>query len=83
MTANQLVAQWRKSSTLTLNALSQRAGVSVPFLSDIEHGRRHVSLKAAVSLAAALEQPAHEVVQAVLQDRLDAAGLSMRVEVAP
>jgi len=79
MTANEIVRQWRKTSTLTLNGLAQRSRLSVPFLSDIEHGRRQVSLRAARAIAEGLEQPVAEILAAVLQERLEAAGVYLRV----
>jgi DNA-binding XRE family transcriptional regulator len=49
------VAVWREFRGLTQAKLAARAGISVPFLSQIEHGKRDPSLATLRRIAAALK----------------------------
>lgn len=46
---------WRKYRGLTMKALAEKAGLSQPYLSDIENGKADGSISAMKALAAALD----------------------------
>jgi transcriptional regulator with XRE-family HTH domain len=59
----------------TLNELSAQAGISLPFLSDIERGRTDPSLKTLIALAECFEMGAADVLtEAGFSRRYDAIG---------
>jgi transcriptional regulator with XRE-family HTH domain len=66
---------------VTLAYVSQRAGCSTSFVSDVEHDRRSVSPAVAVRLAKALSHSPERFVERVLQDWLDGAGVALDVRV--
>lgn len=55
MTIGELIRKKRKEKGFTLNTLSNRCGLSISFLSDIEHGRRRPSLDRLKNIADALQ----------------------------
>jgi transcriptional regulator with XRE-family HTH domain len=71
----------RESEGDSLAEFAQRIGVSRSHLSDIEHGRRSVSLERAAKFAAALGQHQAQFVRLALQDQVRDAGLKLRVDV--
>jgi transcriptional regulator with XRE-family HTH domain len=66
----------------TQEAFAKRLGVSVQHLSDVEKGRRRVSVERAAKWAKALGHPAAVFVRLALQEELDAAGIKLKVSVA-
>ena len=58
-TLGEAVRQLRTEKRMTLRALAEAVGISAPFLSDIEHGRRQTNEYEA--LARALEVPVEEL----------------------
>jgi antitoxin HigA-1 len=71
----------RESEGESLSQFAERLGVTRMHLSDIEHGRRSVSLERAARFAAALSQNEAQFVRLALQDQVRDAGLKLRVEV--
>jgi len=71
----------RESEDESLAQFATRLGVSRSHLSDIEHGRRSVSLRRAAEFAAALGQHEAQFVRLALQDQVREAGLKLRVDV--
>ncbi len=71
----------RESEGESLAQFSERLGVSRSHLSDIEHGRRSVSLERAARFAEALGQHQAQFVRLALQDQVREAGLKLRVDV--
>ena len=71
----------RESEGESLAQFSERLGVSRTHLSDIEHGRRSVSLERAAQFAATLGQHQAQFVRLALQDQVREAGLKLRVDV--
>jgi transcriptional regulator with XRE-family HTH domain len=71
----------RESEGESLAQFAERLGVTRMHLSDIEHGRRTVSLERAARFAAALSQNEAQFVRLALQDQVHDAGLKLRVEV--
>lgn len=55
MTIGELIKKKRKEMGFTLSTLSKRCGLSISFLSDIEHGRRRPSLDRLRDIAVGLE----------------------------
>lgn len=53
MTLSERLRDLRGQSTLTLKQLSERTGLSIQFLSDLEHGRTKPSLDTLSKLATA------------------------------
>jgi transcriptional regulator with XRE-family HTH domain len=66
----------------SLTAVAKLTGLSISFLSDVEHGRRALSLVTAAAIARALGQDPCAWVAVVLQERLYDAGLCMTVTVS-
>lgn len=71
----------RKTEGESLASFAKRLGISRSHLSDIEHGRRSVSLERAARFATALEQSQSQFVRLALQDQVRDAGLKLRVDV--
>ena len=57
----QNIKQFRKSNDLSQETLSEKAGISPSFLSDIENGKKWGSFETLVSLANALEVEPYEL----------------------
>jgi len=55
LTIGELIRKKRKEKGFTLSTLSNRCGLSISFLSDIEHGRRRPSLDRLKDIADGLE----------------------------
>lgn len=83
MTLASTIATLRRERGLTLHQMFMRTGYSTAYVSDVEHGRRAVSIGAAASLARALDADPADFVRQVLQERLDAAGVALTVLVQP
>jgi transcriptional regulator with XRE-family HTH domain len=75
------LAAIRDTEGESLAQFAQRLGVSRTHLSDIEHGRRSLSLQRAAQFAAALGHNQAQFVRLALQDQLREAGLKLRVTV--
>lgn len=71
----------RESDGESLAQFAQRLGISRSHLSDIEHGRRVLSLERAAAFAAALGHHQAQFVRLALQDQVRSAGLKLRVDV--
>lgn len=71
----------RESEGETLSRFAERLSVTRMHPSDIEHGRRTVSLERAAKFATALGQNEAQFVRLALQDQVRDAGLKLGVEV--
>ena len=71
----------REGDGESLAQFAQRLGISRSHLSDIEHGRRSVSLERAAEFALALGHHQAQFVRLALQDQVRNAGLKFRVDV--
>jgi len=60
MKISKKLKQMRKENNLTLKELSNKSGVSISFISDIENGRRNPSIETLKVLARALDTSAGE-----------------------
>lgn len=60
MKISKKLKQMRKENNLTLKELSNKSGVSISFISDIENGRRNPSIETLKVLASALDTSAGE-----------------------
>jgi transcriptional regulator with XRE-family HTH domain len=81
LTLGGALSALREAEGESLAQFSERLGVSRSHLSDIEHGRRSVSLERAAKFAAALGQHQAQFVRLALQDQVREAGLKLRVDV--
>lgn len=79
--AGQHLAGIRAVRGLTLAQQAARLGCSRPFICDVEHGYRRLSLKAAAHWARVLEFDLAPLVERILQDQIDLAELPYRVRV--
>lgn len=70
----ELLRGLRVRAGLKPKEICLRLAMSKAQLSEIERGIKPVSLRRAKQFAAVLEVPCTQIIQAVLQDRLDAAG---------
>src|SRR5688572_10982752 len=71
----------RESDGQSLAEFAERLGVSRSHLSDLEHGRRSLSLQRASAFARALGHHEAQFVRLALQDQIRVAGLKLRVDV--
>jgi transcriptional regulator with XRE-family HTH domain len=60
-TLGERIRELRERQDLSVRELARRIGVSAPFLSDVELGRRHPSDEVLHSIASALETTAEEL----------------------
>ena len=81
LTLGRLLNAIRLGEEKTLIEFSALLKVSSQYLSDLEHGRRFASPKAAVNYAKKLKYSPEQFLRLCLQDLLDREGLSMLVEV--
>lgn len=75
LTFGRLIQSIRLGEELSLEAFADALGVSRSNVSDIEHGRRGVSVERAAEWADLLGYDATQFVTLALQAQLDAAGL--------
>lgn len=71
----------REGEEASLAAFAKQLGISRTNLSDIEHGRRGVSVERAAGWAKLLGYHEGQFVQLALQAQLDEAGIKLRVDV--
>lgn len=81
LTLGRALSAIRESESESLAQFAQRLGISRSNLSDLEHGRRSLSLQRASEFARALGQSEAQFVRLALQDQVRDAGLKLRVEV--
>lgn len=81
LTLGRALSAIRESEGESLAQSARRLGVSRSHLSDLEHGRRSLSLQRAAQFARALGQNEAQFVRLALQDQVRDAGLKLRVEV--
>jgi transcriptional regulator with XRE-family HTH domain len=81
LTLGHALSAIRESEGESLAQFAQRLGISRSHLSDIEHGRRSVSLQRASEFAFALGYHQAQFVRLALQDQVRDAGLKLRVDV--
>lgn len=81
LTLGGAIAAIRESEGESLAQFAEKLGISRTHLSDIEHGRRSVSLGRAAQFASALDQNQAQFVRLALQDQVREAGLKLRVDV--
>ena len=55
------IAEWRKNAKITQEDLAFLTGMSIPFISEIEHGKKKPSLETIVSIANALDITLDEI----------------------
>jgi transcriptional regulator with XRE-family HTH domain len=82
LTFGRLLAAIRRGETETQAVLAARLGIPKQHLSDIEHGRRGVSVERAAAWATTLGYHPGQFVELALQAQVRAAGLPFTVTVA-
>jgi transcriptional regulator with XRE-family HTH domain len=80
ITFGQLVESHRICAEISQAELARQMGISRQQMSDIEKGRRLVSVERAAKFASVLGYPVSPFVAAALEDQLRTAGLRMRVK---
>lgn len=78
---HRIIAIRRAELKLTLGDVASACERSVSYISDIEHGRRELSLVMAVRLAGALKLRAAGLLSMVLQRQIESDGLLFVVSV--
>jgi transcriptional regulator with XRE-family HTH domain len=81
LTLGGAIAAIREGEGESLAQFADKLGISRTHLSDIEHGRRSVSLERAAQFASALGHNQAQFVRLALQDQVREAGLKLRVDV--
>lgn len=79
LTFGGLVRSIRETDELTQEAVATKVGVSKQHVSDIENGRKKVSIERAARWAKALGYPPAYFVRMVAQEEIDAVGVKLRV----
>jgi transcriptional regulator with XRE-family HTH domain len=82
LTFGRLLAAIRRGEAETQAVFAARLGIPKQHLSDIEHGRRGVSVERAAAWATTLGYHAGQFVELALQAQVRAAGLPFTVSVA-
>jgi transcriptional regulator with XRE-family HTH domain len=83
LTFGRLIRSVRLGEEESLEVFAERLGLSRQNLSDIEHGRRGVSVERAAEWAEILGYGPEQFVELAVQAQLDAAGLEMRASLSP
>jgi DNA-binding XRE family transcriptional regulator len=79
LTFGEMVRSIRETDELTQEDVASKVGVSKQHVSDVENGRRKVSIARAVRWAHALGYPPRFFVRMVAQEEIDAAGVDLKV----
>lgn len=79
MTLGRALRAIRTTQDATLAVMAARIGISVPHLSDVEKGRRAVSVERVARWAKLLGYPPSSLIELALQAQVDAAGVKARV----
>lgn len=79
LTFGGMVRSIRETDELTQEEVAIKVGVSKQHVSDIENGRRKVSIERAARWAQALGYPPAYFVRMVAQDEIDAVGVNLKV----
>ncbi|OQX68426.1 MAG: hypothetical protein B6A08_10435 [Sorangiineae bacterium NIC37A_2] len=82
LTFGAMVRSIRETDGLTQEEVAAKIGVSKHHLSDVEKGRRKVSMERAKRWAEALGYPPAYFVQVAAQEELDTLGVSLKVVAA-
>ena len=81
LTFGQMVRSIRETDEVSQGALAQALGIGKSYVSDVENGRKSVTIEKAVEWAKALGYPRELFVQLALQQQVNDAGLKMLVDV--
>lgn len=79
LTFGAMVRSIRETDELTQEDVATKVGVSKQHVSDVEHGRKKVSIERAVRWAKALGYPPALFARMVAQEEFDAVGVKLRV----
>ena len=79
LTFGEMVRSIRETDELTQDDVAKRVGVSKHHVSDVENGRRKVSIERAARWAKALGSPPAYFVRMVAQEEIDAVGVKLKV----
>ena len=79
LTFGAMVRSIRETDELTQEDVATKVGVSKQHVSDVEHGRRRVSIERAARWAEALGYPPAYFVRMVAQEEIDAVGVKLKV----
>jgi antitoxin HigA-1 len=82
LTFGALVRSIRETDELTQEDVAIRVRVSKQHVSDVENGRKKVSIERAARWAEALGYPAAYFVKMVAQEEIDAVGVKLKVVAA-
>ena len=80
LTIARFLRSWRLSEDLSQVEFGGVIGISAQNLSDIENGRKGVSIEKAYTIAEAIGYSPAVLVKLVLQEQIDTAGLSYSVD---
>ena len=81
LTIGRVLRSIRLGDEKTLSEFSELLGIPLAHLSDMEHGRRAVTVERAAKWADVLGYPRATFVQLALQSELDKAGIDLQVTV--
>jgi antitoxin HigA-1 len=79
LTFGAMVRAIRETDDLTQEDVASKVGVSKQHVSDVENGRKKVSIERAARWAKTLGYPPAFFVQMVAQEEIDAVGVKLRV----
>ena len=82
LTFGMLLRAYRTSEGITQLDLADKLGVTKSHISDLENGRKLVSVDRAAQIAKKLKESEKQFVRVALQDQVRKAGLDYEVDVA-
>jgi transcriptional regulator with XRE-family HTH domain len=82
MSFAMLLRAIRTRDDLTQKELADKLGVTVSHISDLENGRKFVSVERAVGFAHKLKESERYFISLALQDQVNQADLDYKVEIA-
>jgi antitoxin HigA-1 len=83
LSVGEFLRTWRTSEEMTLKQFGKLAGLSIANLCDIEKGRKGISPEKAEQIAIAIGVPPALLVRLSIEESLQAAGLSYKVDIKP
>ncbi len=83
LSVGEFLRTWRTSEEMTLKQFGKLTGLSIANLCDIEKGRKGISPEKAKQIAIAICVPPAFLVRLSIQESLQAAGLSYKVDIKP
>lgn len=80
LTVSEFLRSWRLSEELSQREFAHTINMSPANLSDIECGRKGISLEKALEISKKIGYPPQALIKIVLQEQLDAVGVDLEIK---